>query len=210
MDDRESSDLARGLEVILGLVGDFPGGSVAAALLNQVPRLQRINTQALLSSLIEMLGDGEQGLVARIKDDPRVARLVWDASAAAAHADTRAKVLTLARIASRGVQDDALLDEARYLIAVIRQLDVIDVRLLVAVDEARLGRDEGLDTQVALGVSAGTAESLNAKLLQLAVVESPGMSYRALHSKVRMSALGAEILAYLRAAGGGDPLAPLP
>jgi hypothetical protein len=125
---------------------------------------------------------------------------------AAANADTTAKLRTLAHVASRGLRDDAKLDEAVYLVDILRELQVIDVRLLLALEALDLAPENGANTSEVLGVSNGVAESLNAKLLRLAVVETPGMSFRGLYPEVRLSPFGHELLIALREHGAGDPL----
>jgi len=196
----------RAVELAFGLIGEFPGGSVLVSLLEQWPALQRVRAQALVSSLIDLLNDPELGLIRRMKEDPRVLRLVWSAANAAANSDTEAKIRTLAYVASVGLNDDAKLDESMFLIDTIRELEVIDVRLLLALEAANLAPESGLKTSEALAVSQGVAESLNAKLLRLALVETPGMSFRGLHSEVRLSQFGREVLVALRLHGNGNPL----
>ena len=204
--DDEAADVVRAVELAFGLVGEFPGGSTLAAVLEQWPALQRVRAQALMSELIELLSDPEFGLARRLRDDQRVLRLVWSAANAAASADTEAKIRTLAHVASIGLNDDAKLDEAMFLIDNVRELDVIDVRLLLALEAADPAPETGLNTSQALAVSLGVAESLNAKLLRLALVETPGMSFRGLHAEVRLSQFGREVLDLLRQQGNGNPL----
>jgi hypothetical protein len=204
--DDEAADAVRAIELTFGLVGEFPGGSTLAAVLQQWPALQRVKAQALMSELIDLLNDPELGLVRRLKEDQRVLRLVWSAANAAAHADTQAKIRTLAHVASAGLNDDARFDEAMFLIDTLRELDVIDVRLLLALEAADPAPETGLRSSHALGVSQGVAESLNAKLLRLALVETPGMSFRGLHAEVRLSGFGREVLEALRQHGSGNPL----
>jgi hypothetical protein len=85
------------------------------------------------------------------------------------------------------------------LVDLLGQLEIIDVRLLMALDEA----GEALRTSEVLGVSEGVAQMLNAKLLSLALVETEGMSFRTLHGAVRLATLGREALAVFRS--NGDP-----
>ncbi len=206
MHDDEAADVVRAVELAFGFIGEFPGGSTLAAVLEQWPALQRVRAQALVSELIELLNDREHGLVRRLKEDPRVLRLLWTTTSAAADADTEAKIRTLAHVASMGLNDDAKLDEATFLIDTIRELDVIDVRLLLALEVADPAPETGLNTSEALAVSPGVGESLNAKLLRLALVETPGMSFRGLHAEVRLSEFGREVLDALRQHGNGNPL----
>lgn len=201
--------MVRAVQVAFGLVGEFPGGSTLVAVMDQWPALQRLRAQLVVKELVEILGDPEQGLVRRLGEDERVLRLLSSAINAAANADTKAKIRALAHVASRGLIDDAKLDEAIYLIDIIRDLQVIDVRLLLAIEAEHLEPETGLNTSEALGVSVGVAESLNAKLLQLAIVETTGMSLRGLYPEVRLSPFGQEILDVLRRNGDGDPLHPL-
>jgi len=114
-------------------------------------------------------------------------------------ADFDSKVEALARVASLGVRDTALVDEARYKIGVIASLEAIHVRLLLAL-ETELKRDPRNYPKVAslLPVSEGLAQGLCADLLRLALVEAAGLSFRGLHSQVRLSAFGQEILRFLR------------
>lgn len=205
MRDEEAADAVRAIEIAFGVVGEFPGGSTLTAVLEQWPMLQRLKAQAMLSALIRLLDDPEEGLVRRMSEDERVLRLLWVATNAAANADTQAKIRTLAYVASRGLKDDAKLDEMTFLVDTIRELQVIDIRLLLALEEANLAPETGLNSAEVLGVSSGVAESLNAKLLRLALVETPGMSFRGLHPAVRLSAFGRELLEVLRERGG-DPL----
>ena len=206
MDDEELADQTRAIELALGFVGALPGGSFLAALIGQWSRVQALRANTMINDLLGQLANQENGLVKRLQADPRVARLVWEASSAATTSETNAKLRALALVASRGILDDAALDEARYLIDVLRQLEVIDVRLLLAIEAQHLAPETGLNTSAALGVTPGVAESINAKLLQLAIVEAPGMSFRGLHAEVRLSPFGREMLNTLRSCGQGDPL----
>ena len=206
MHDDEAADVVRAVELAFGLVAEFPGGSTLVAVMEQWPALQRVRAQAMVSELIELLSDSEHGLVRRLQEDQRVLRLVWATTSAAADADTEAKIRTLANVASIGLNDDAKLDEATFLVETIRELHAIDVRLLLALEAADLAPDTGLNTAGALGVSRGVAEALNAKLLRLALVETPGMSFRGLHAEVRLSEFGRELLDALRRHGNQSPL----
>jgi hypothetical protein len=49
-----------------------------------------------------------------------------------------------------------------------------------------------------LGVTPGVGESVAADLLQLAVVETLGMSFRGVHAAVKISVFGREVLRFLR------------
>lgn len=111
-----------------------------------------------------------------------------------------------AHVTGRGLTDDAKLDEAVYMVDILGDLQVIDVRLLLALEAGNLESETGLNTSEVLDVSVGVGESLNAKLLRLAIVETPGMSFRGLHSEVRLSPFGHELLDALREHGAGDPL----
>lgn len=206
MRDEEAADVVRAVQIAFGLVGEFPGGSTLVAVMDQWSALQRLRAQVMLKELIEILGDPERGLVRRLSEDERVLRLLSSAINAAANADTKAKIRALSYVASRGLIDDAKLDEATFLIDILRDLQVIDVRLLLAIEARHLASETGLNTSEALGVSVGVAESLNAKLLRLAIVETPGMSFRGLHPEVRLSPFGHELLAVLRQHGEEDPL----
>ena len=201
MRDEEAQDVVRAVELAFGLVGEFPGGSILVAVMEQWPKLQRVRSQAFIKELIDNLGDPEQGLLRRMREDERVLRLL----SAAMNADSIAKVRTLAHVAFRGLTDDAKIDEAIYMVDILRDLQVIDVRLLVALQAADLAPETGLKTAEVLGVSVGVAESLNAKLLRLALVETTGMSFRGLYADVRLSPFGHEVLRALQEHGAGDP-----
>lgn len=106
---------------------------------------------------------------------------------------------------SRAIVDDALFDESRYLIDILRELEIIDIRLLLAL-ESTIRSQDTVDRCTVLGVSVGVAESLNAKLVRLGLAETPGRLYRGLHRQVRASPFGVEVLNMLRQYGDGDPL----
>lgn len=112
----------------------------------------------------------------------------------------------MANVASRGLIDNAKLDEAAFLIDILREVQIIDVRLLLELEARNLPAEAGVSTAEVLGVSVGVADSMNAKLLRLAIVETPGMSFTGLHPQVRLSSFGHEVLALLRHHGGDDPL----
>jgi hypothetical protein len=160
----------------------------------------------MLEQLLEMLDEPEAGLVRRLEGEPRALGLVASAVSAATAAETQAKIRALGQVAARGLADDARLDESAFLISLLREVEVIDVRLLLGIEARGLEDEQGADTQEILDVSVGVAEALNAKLLRLALVETPGMSFRGLHKEVRLAPLGGELLALLRATGQGDPL----
>lgn len=206
MDDDEAVDAMRAIQIKFGVMGEIPLGNTLAALLDHIPRIQRLKAQVMLNGLIEILGDSEQGLVSRIHNDPRVGRLLWEAANAAANSDTTSKIRVLSQVASRGVVDDAALDESRYLIEILKELQVIDIRLLLELEAPDLPPETGISTAEVLGVSAGVAGSLNAKLLRLVLVETPGMSFTGVHAQVRLSDFGRQVLELLRQHGGGDPL----
>ncbi len=149
--------MVRAVELAFGLVGEFPGGSILVAVMEQWPKLQRVRSQAFIKELIDNLGDPEQGLLRRMREDERVLRLLSAAINAAANADSIAKVRTLAHVAFRGLTDDAKIDEAIYMVDILRDLQVIDVRLLVVLQEADLAPETGLKTAEVLGVSVGVA-----------------------------------------------------
>lgn len=205
MRDDEAADVVRSIDLAFGLVGWVPGASMLTAVVDQFSAVQTVRAQAMLKSLIDILDQPEHGLISRMSTDERVLRLVAAAVNAAANADTLGKIRTLATVVHRALADDAKLDEAAYLVDILRDLQVIDIRLLLALESADVDREKGVNTASALGVSIGVAESLNAKLLRLAVVETPGMSFRGLHPNVHISPFGREVLSALRD-HGSDPL----
>jgi len=150
----------------------------------------------MLSDIVDLLDDAEAGLLYRIQNDERVLRLVWDATNAAALSDTYAKLRGLSYVASRGLIDDAELDEARYKIDILRELQVIDVRLLVSLDG--LPDQTRSSTVDLLAVSTGVAHALNAKLVRLGLADTGGVTFGAVYSSVQITTFGREVLAILR------------
>jgi len=169
-----------------------------------IPRARMMKAQAMLSDLIDLLGDTESGLVQRMQNDERVQRLLWEAAHAAAHSDTNAKLRALSRVASPGVRDDAELDESLYKVDMLRELQVIDVRVLVHL--AELSEGTNTPTSDLLAVSAGVAYGLNAKLIRLGLADTGGVTFGANYSLVHITAFGREVLSILRECGDGDPL----
>jgi hypothetical protein len=189
-------------------VGTAPGGSVLSAVINEWSVIQRVNAQDMLNQLIDLLSETDEGIVYRVQTDERVARILAEAASAAATADMKAKIRALSVVASRALADDAAFDEAGYVIGVLRELHVIDVELLVALEAAHLPDETGLDTSDALRVTAGVAKSLNAKLLRLGLIETPGLAFTGQHLSVRLGEFGAQILALLRESSDGQLVRP--
>jgi hypothetical protein len=84
------------------------------------------------------------------------------------------------------------------MINVLAQLEVIHIRILMALEESNPPAEAGVRVADAFDLSPGLAEALCADLLRLALVETPGMSFRGLHNTVRLAPLGREILGLLR------------
>lgn len=182
------------VQLIQAVISEFPGGSVLAALVDEIPAVRYKKVGRMLLYAVELLDDPESAVAERVRSDPRVARLLWEASEAAAQAESDEKLRALAAVAASGIRDEALLDEALYTVGVLKQLDVIHIRLLNALDD----EDEGVDVANALNVSAGVAEALCADLLRAALVEALGLSFRGVHNQVKLSAFGREALRLLR------------
>jgi hypothetical protein len=189
----------RAVELTKAVLSELPGGSLASFVIDALPSVQRANAERVVLQIVELLGEDESELLRRLRGDPALFRLVADAVYAAARADSDAKLRGLARAASLGVRDSALVDQARYLVGVIAQLDVIHVRLLVAL-EAVADRDPKENPKVVdlLGVSEGIAQGLSAELLRLALAEAAGLVFGGLHNQVRLSPFGREVLRFLR------------
>ena len=108
---------------------------------------------------------------------------------------------------SVGVLDDARIDEARYLVRALSQIEALHYRALRLLPE-RVGDDESqfVDLAETLGTGLPLAEAIATDLVRLALAETPGMSFRGITTRLYLAPFGAEVLAYLslRAAGGGE------
>ena len=187
-----------GIELVQASLNEIPGGSILNALIDEFPPVQMHKAARVFQLILDILGDSESELLARVRSDPRIARLMWDTAHAAARAEMDAKFQALARVASPGVQDTARVDEARYLVGVVAQLEPIHVRVLHAMEAADLPRDKGLNIAQELKISNGLAEAICGDLLRLALIETTGMSFRSLHNSGRLADLGRDILRVLR------------
>lgn len=205
MNGDEIPDAARVVDLLQGALAEFPGGSVLAAVLEQYPRVQRLRALNLVKQILDILDEDGTSLVRRLKRDPRIQRMLWDAASAASSAEIPAKIAAMAAVVARGLADDAALDEANYLLGILRELEIIDIRILLSLETAALDSEKHRNTSETMGLTVGVAQSINAKLLGLGVVQSHGRSYSNLHSAILLAPLGEQILDLLRSQG--DPLA---
>jgi hypothetical protein len=187
------------------------GAKVVGAVAKRVPAVRRRQAELFIEMLIDLLGQDGKDLATRIENDPRVARIVWDGISASAQAELEDHVRGLARVASAGIRDTALLDQAQYMLGLVAQLAALHVQLLTLLEEA-FQEDPKQYPQSAqlLGTSEGVGFGLNAELLRLGLVEAGGISFRGLHPQVRIADLGREVLRALQDSdwvaefGGGE------
>jgi hypothetical protein len=119
--------------------------------------------------VIELLQaqDDEHGLLRRMRSDARVFGLVCAAFSAAETTEIVGKIRALANVVADGLNDDTKLDGAKFIVDVLAELNVIDVRWLLKL-EADHRPHEGLSPIEPLGVTEVSARSVASCLTSFA------------------------------------------
>jgi hypothetical protein len=121
------------------LIGDA-GGAIAAAAaaqvlehgLERVSGLRRRQAEVMLQVAAEASDRSLDGLFERITDDPRRLQLFAAAAKAAAETTLEAKIRLLGRALATGVlaNDDTLVDQQRFLVGILADLEALHLRVL--------------------------------------------------------------------------------
>lgn len=190
----------KGIEHVQAAVDTIPYiGPVLRHLIDVMPSVQAHKAQEMLDALIDCCATTPSLLVERMRSEPRVQRLVWEAARAAADTEVTAKIRGLAAAAAPAVRDDAAIDESQLRIRTLAELQPLHVRALVELEaSAPIAEQEAVELDELLVISKGLAAALAADLIRLALVQTRGMSFTGLHTSVKLSDYGQEIFQYLR------------
>ncbi|MFP3880933.1 MAG: hypothetical protein ACLFWH_01290 [Actinomycetota bacterium] len=195
-------EIARDVAYIPPVVGNLfvsAGVSLVDRMIDTIPAVQRHQADRITRRILERLTTTEDEFLNRLRTDPAVFRLVADTLHAAAWADNEAKLEALSVVASSGLNDSALLDESRYIVGVLSELDVIHVRILAALDQVETTPKSRFKVADLIETSEGISDALTQDLLRLALVKAPGMTFTGVHHGVAgLTSFGEQILAVLR------------
>ena len=121
---------------ISGAVGPEAGEVVAGALAPVLARVAQLdgrslsNVDAVLRSALETAGADAEALALWSDGSPERLRLLGQVIEAAFHAMDDARIPALARVLADTYEDDAMLDAAPLIVAALRELEPIHVRVL--------------------------------------------------------------------------------
>jgi hypothetical protein len=183
----------------------LPAGSVVNYLVERIPAVQRVRAQRMMHELLEIIAVEASELIRRVQRDDRLAQLLFDAGRAAAQTLLDAKITALARVVAPTWLDNAKIDEARYIVQTIGQLEVLHIRVLRALEERAADHqyfNADLNVSSLLGCGAGLGNAIAADLVRLGVAEqgtkaAPPMGSTPVPGSVSPSAFGAQVLQYL-------------
>jgi hypothetical protein len=194
-DEEVEGDGWAGIEHVQAFLEELPGGSVLSHLIDVMPAVQKHKARAMLEQLLVIAEIEGDDLVREMQSRPRLRRLIWQASRAAADTELEQKVKALARVAAQSVNDDAAIDEGEILVRTIARLEAYHVRAVVALAEWPANQDYAIDDE--LGVGPGLAALLGADLTSLALANTTGMSFTGVRTTVHPSNFGRQVASYL-------------
>jgi hypothetical protein len=173
-------------------------------LIDVMPGVQAHKAGMLFNQLLEHVAATPHELIERMRSDPRLQRVLWEAARAAADTELNDKIRGLARIAAEGVLDDAALDTSQLRIRALAEMQGLHLRVLLELESAgALGpTKEAVPLTDLLDIDVALATVLCADLLRLGMIETGGISFSGTHSSARLSSYGEQMLDYLREEAG--------
>jgi hypothetical protein len=101
--DAERGSGWQGVDHLQSVIEEFPGGSILSHLIDVMPGVQAHKANILFQQLLEHVATTPDVLVERMRAEPRLQRVLWEAARAAADTELDDKIRGLARIAAQGV-----------------------------------------------------------------------------------------------------------
>jgi hypothetical protein len=200
--ERGDVDAERRALALVELGLDLAGrpGAIAKYLWNLDHDVRMRHAWALLDDLIEVVDTNYDEVWRRIQVDPRLGRLIGEAMRSATETEERELVAALARAAAPGWDDDAKIDEARYIVRALGQLKPMHIRVLRAIEHAAPLQ---VFVSSTLGCSEGVGQAIAADLVRFGVavqaMRGPGPVGMVPEPRaVERSPFGTQLLAYLR------------
>jgi hypothetical protein len=178
-------------------VGGPPGvvvGAVAGAVVEHVAREALARRRQRAAEAIEIAAD-ETGLSAvelleRFWADDRLHELAAAVIAAAAETDLQARIRAAGKALGRGVRDDAVIDQERFIVATLATLQMPHYRLLQQLGERYEGYGQERDADGQEPIHGWTPGALREHQPRLVPVLGPVMSALASQDLVRNTMVG--------------------
>ena len=125
-----------GVDLLIGDAGGVVAAAAAAPVLEHglewVSGLRRRQAEVILQVAAEAAGRSLDDLLERITSDPRRLQLFAAATKAAAETTLEAKIRVLGRALATGAlaNDDALVEQQRFLVGILADLEALHLRVL--------------------------------------------------------------------------------
>lgn len=189
------------LPILFGVPYSAAVGPALGIVVGSISKVRQIRAEALIDDVLKFVGIHATELVKRIEADDDLAELLRKAVLAAIEIEDRNHIQALAKMVAEGISSPSVDDSMKYLIGVLTQLQPIHISVLLSISDVDFPPESGFSLTDQMGLTEGIAQSVAADLIRLGLAESLGMSFTGLHTAVRVSKLGREIIGRLRESG---------
>lgn len=186
------------LPALLGVPQAVVVSSALSLVFGNISKVRLIRAEALLEDVVKLARIRAPELIKRIEDDDNLAELLRKAVFGAIELEDRNHIRALAAMVAEGISGPSIDDSMKYLVGVMTQLQPIHIRVLVSISDVNLPAETGFSLIDQMGLTEGIAQAVAGDLIRLGLAESLGMTFTGLHTSVRESKLGREIMNRLR------------
>lgn len=173
-------------------------GPALGVIVGSIGKVRQIRAEALIDDVIKFARIHAAELVERIQLDADLAELLRKAVLGAIEIEDRNHIQALAKMVAEGISSSSVDDSMKYLVGVLTQLQPIHIRVLVSISDVKLPTETGFSLTDQMGLTEGIAQAVAGDLIRLGLAESLGMTFTGLHTAVRESKLGREVMDRLR------------